>query len=176
MQWKWVALISLLAMGAALGATGSLPAEEYIDDGPDPGLGLMLLLAVLLVLVLVGVGLVVGLFALAVLAIFTALGVISSSVLLGLYRQRFSSGLRAFHYQICALAAFPAGMAALWLATRLFELPLRLRYVATLGGCAGICGGLVVAYGFDRLGLWIYTRLVKPRWPQRPIVTKKLEG
>jgi hypothetical protein len=113
-------------------------------------------------LFLVGIGIVGAAIVAISAAIFTALGIVSSAALIGLLRRRFSSGFRALHYQLFAVAALPAGIGALWLGSHLFSIRLSHRGIFTIGSLAGICGGLLLAFVFDRLAGFAYRRFISP--------------
>jgi hypothetical protein len=157
---KLASLLLFLWLTVALGVTDRPPMDP--SDDFAPGLALFALFAIMVIFILIGLGVVIGAVIVASLAAVAALGIVSSSALLGLYRRRFVSGLRAFHYQICAAAALPGGVGALWLGAHLFNISLRHREIIAIGAIAGICGGLVLAFVFDRLAGLVYRRFVAP--------------
>jgi hypothetical protein len=126
-----------------------------------------LILAVI-VLFLIGVGIAVGLVACAMAALLVGLGVISSSVVVGMFSGRATDGIRVFLLQCGIIAGVPAGAVCALLATSLVK---ELQGVADwpvwpvlIGG--GLCGGLagiMVALVLDmmsrRLRTWATLRL-----------------
>jgi hypothetical protein len=154
-----VPLLFLFAT-VALGAVNEPP----VDPGDDfsPMLFCFALFGLCIVLVLIGVGIVIAAIVAASAAILVALGIVSTSALVGLLRRRFSSGLRAFHYQVCAVAALPAGVAALWFGLQLFRYPVSPWAVLAVGSVAGAGGGLVLAFAFDYAVRLAYRRFVTP--------------
>src|SRR5471030_1719351 len=128
-----ILFLMLTFVRSAAAATDTPP-----DDGFDPGLLFAALFFGAVLLVLVGIGIVVGLACLACAAIFVALGVVSSSALVALFRRRFSAGLRALHYQLSALVGLPCGIGVLWLGCSLFDVHIRHRYILAIGAAIGI--------------------------------------
>ena len=147
----------------ALGATDEPPIDP--SDDFSPMLFAFALIGICIVLVLVGVGIVVAAIVAISAAILTALGIVSSAAFIGILRRRFSSGFRALHYQLFAVAALPAGIGALWLGSHFFTTHLRHRDILAIGSIAGISGGLLIAFAFDRLAGFAYRRFVLPSIP-----------
>ena len=125
-------------------------------------LGAFTLVAIVIMLVLVGVGIVMAVILAISAAFLTALGIISSSALIGIFRRRFSSGLRAFHYQLCAAIALPWGIGILWLGSALFHTDLTNRQILVIGSISGLCAGLLLAFAFDGIARSLYRRFVAP--------------
>ena len=156
-------LLLFLFATVALGATDEPPIDP--SDDFSPMLFAFALIGFCLVLFLVGAGIVVVATVAISAAILTALGIVSSAAFIGILRQRFSSGFRALHYQLFAVAALPAGVGALWLGSHFFTTHLRHRDIFAIGSIAGICGGLLLAFAFDRLASIAYRRFVSPSIP-----------
>ena len=153
-------LLLFLFVSVALGAPDDLPIDTSEEIGPLVFPIMFIFLCIFLFLV--GVGIVGAAIVAISAAIFTALGIVSSAALIGILRRRFSSGFRALHYQLFAVAALPAGIGALWLGSHLFSTHLRHREIIAIGSLAGICGGLLLAFVFDRLASFTYRRFVSP--------------
>ena len=120
------------------------------DDGFGPlGLAVAFIFGCV-ALSLVGIGIVIAATVALALAAMTMLGIVSTSVLAGIFKRRFSTGIRAFHYQLCAAAGVPAGVGVLWFGTRFFHIHMRDRDALWIGAIAGICGGLILAFIFDQ--------------------------
>ena len=156
-------LLLLLFATIAFGATDSPPIDP--SDDFSPMLFAFALVGICIVLFLVGVGIVVAAVVAISAAILVALGIVSSAAFIGVLRRRFSSGLRALHYQACAVATIPAGVGALWLGSHFFTTHLRHRDILAIGSVAGICGGLLLAFAFDRLAGIAYRHFVTPSIP-----------
>lgn len=156
---KVIPLLFLLATRLP-GADAQIP----LDPGDDfsPGLFMIAMAAICITLFLVGVGIVVAAAVAASVAALAGLGVVSSAVLVGLLKHRFSSGLRAFHYQIFALLAVPAGIGALWLHSYLTHSQLGPGEILIMGSLAGVGAGLALAFLFDRLAVALYRRFAVP--------------
>lgn len=160
---KSAILLLFLFATVALGATDS----PHIDPSDDFSqmLFAFALVGICIVLFLVGVGIVVAAVVAISAAILVALGIVSSAAFVGILRRRFSSGLRAFHYQLFAVATIPAGIGALWVGSHFFTTHLRHRDILAIGSLAGICGGLLLAFAFDRLAGIAYRHFVTPSIP-----------
>ncbi len=150
-----IPLLVLLAT-RVLGADAEVPIDP--SDDFSPGFFMFALAAICVALILVGIGIAVAVVVAASVAALAGLGVVSSAVLIGLVRRRLSSGLRAFHYQICALLAIPAGIGALWLGNWLTGSQLGIGEILGIGSGAGIASGLAMAFLFDRLAVALYRR------------------
>lgn len=140
------------ALALLLIATDTHGAEVPVDPSDDfsPMLALMALLAVLVMLIVLGICLAIAAITAVCLLVLIALGILSTSALTGLLRRKFSSGLRALHYQACAAIALPVGAALAWLAIWLFDTTAHLPTALAIGAFSGICAGLAIAYILDR--------------------------
>lgn len=107
---KQLVILLLLATAAVAFAEGEVVPIEPIDDF-SPGLGIFALFMIVIVLALLGFGMVCAVIFMLSVGVAIAFGIISTSTLLAFYKRRFSSGLRALHYQICAVVVLPAGIA-----------------------------------------------------------------
>lgn len=146
------AVVTILCLLLLIAARASgMEAEMPVDPDNDfsPMLGMFALVAICVMIALIGAGIVVTAIAAASIAVLVALGITSSAVLVGIFTKRLSSGLRAFHYQICAVAAIPAGIGALGMANWFAEMGMRLREILLIGSLAGIASGLVLALAAD---------------------------
>lgn len=105
------------------------------------------------IFVMTGVGIVLGLAAVSALLALVGLGVVSSSLLIGLRTGRSQAGIRVFLIQGCLLAAVPAGALIAWAGyewAQVQEVPFPLVNSAALmaagaGAVAGALAGLAVA-------------------------------
>lgn len=120
------------------------------------------LAALAVVLVLVGVGVVIAAVIVASLAALALAGVVSTSLLVGLYRRRVSSGLRMLGFQLGALGGAPAGVGLLWLIDHVRGgAALGTAGVIVVGALAGAAGGLLLVWLLDRLVLVLARRLMR---------------
>lgn len=120
------------------------------DDDFSPMLFMMAIFAILIMLVLLGICLAIAAITAACLLVLVALGILSTSVLIGILRRKFSSGLRALHYQVCSAIALPVGAALAWLGVWLFDASGHLPVAIAIGALSGVCAGLTIAYILDR--------------------------
>ncbi|MDB6080351.1 MAG: hypothetical protein JWO82_4098 [Akkermansiaceae bacterium] len=124
-----------------------------------------LILAVV-VLVLIGVGIAIGLVACAVTAALVGLGVVSSSVVVGMRSGRAADGVRVFLLQCGIIAGVPAGVFGAWLTGSLMMTEFQGAVdwpVLVCGGLAGALAGILVALALNamwrRLHAWAVVRL-----------------
>lgn len=134
-------------------------------------MGLIGFIILLAMLVLVGVGIGVGLFACAVAAGLTGLGVISSSVALGFYTKKPATAVRALLLQCGILAGIPAGAISAWVAHEVFHAFATWQgwtllgaewKIPLFGGIGGAFAGAILALMLDfilrRTHAWVETR------------------
>lgn len=155
-------LLLPLLLAVAMGQEPVDPTALEPADDFSPMLFLFALIAVAVMLFLLGVALVVGMVVAMALGLLMVLGILSSSALLGILRRKFSTGLRALHYQLCAVVMIPAGIGALWLVRAVSDVSLGTREILWIGALAGLCGGLLLAFVVDRIVVAIYRRMVLP--------------
>lgn len=140
------------------------PGSEPDDDFSPMGAAFLIItiLILLVFVVLIGVGIALGLLALVSLGLLAALGIVSSSVYVGFYHRRFSTGFRALHYQALALLGLPGGIGIFWLGTRLFHANLPLSEILFIGALTGLGAGVALAFLFDRAATLAYQLIVRP--------------
>jgi len=141
------------------------------DNDFSPAVFFIVLCVFAVCLVIIGIGIVIGLVCAAVTAVLAALGIVSFSAMVALWQRRFSAGLRALHYQLCALAALaalPAGVGLLWLGSDLLGFHLRHRHILLAGVAGGAAAGLLVAAALDWFGRFAWQRLVLTLRPSPP--------
>lgn len=138
-------------------------AEAPIDPSDDfsPMMAFMAVLLILVMLILLGICLAVAVITAICLLILVALGILSTAALTGILRRKFSSGLRALHYQACAAIALPVGAALAWLGVWLLGSTSHLPFALAIGALAGICAGLSIAYILDRAAVAAYLHFEK---------------
>ena len=100
-------------------------------------------------LFLIGVGFAVGLAASAVAVVLIALGVVSSSVFVGLSAKRPSAGIKVFLLECCVLGGIPAGVATAWLASSFVAAIGGHWPVLVYGAAAGAFAGCLIALTLD---------------------------
>jgi hypothetical protein len=146
--------ILLFLTSSAFAQAAEAPLEPV--DNFSPMLAIMAILAILVMLVVLGICLAVAAITAVCLLVLIALGILSTSALTGILRRKFSSGLRALHYQACAAIALPVGAALAWLAVWLFDSTSHLPAALAIGAISGICAGLTIAYILDRAATMAY--------------------
>jgi hypothetical protein len=128
-------------------------------------MAIVTLLLAAIVLILIGAGIAVGLVACACAAMLVGLGVISSSVVVGMRSGRATDGIRVFLLQRGIIVGAPAGAICALLATSLIaELQGITDWPVLIGGSlAGALAGIVVALALNqmarRLHAWAMLRL-----------------
>jgi hypothetical protein len=126
-------------------------------------MGIPGLIALLVMVVLIGVGVGIGLFACAIAAGLTALGVVSSSVALGFFTKRPATAVRALLLQCGILAGIPAGAVTAWLGRTVLQNVDESWMIAVYGGIGGAFAGallaLVLDFIFRRTHAWVEGRM-----------------
>ena len=121
------------------------------------------LIFLLVMLVLIGVGIAAGLVASAIAAVLVSIGVVSSSVVIGLLARRTSAGVRAFLLQLAVLLGIPAGVLCAWLAHWILSTPASVWLVSLYGAFGGAVAGVVIAllldFIFRRLHRWASAKI-----------------
>jgi hypothetical protein len=109
------------------------------------------ILFVVVALILIGIGLILGAASLVAVGVATALGIVSTSLAIGFFRKRLSSGFRALCYQVFVVIFAAAGIGVTVILSLVFELRLDPLAVVLLGGLSGAVVGLL----FGLLGSWL---------------------
>jgi hypothetical protein len=149
-------------------AAAEVPMEP-VDDF-SPMLFLMAILGILVMLVVLGICLAVAAITAVCLLVLIALGILSTSALTGLLRRKFSSGLRALHYQACAAIALPVGAALAWLGVWFFNSSAHLPSALAIGALSGVCAGLTIACVLDRAAMTAFAWFEKKKASSHRIV------
>jgi len=103
----------------------------------------------LVALVLIGAGFAIGLVACVAAVALVGLGVLSSSVFVGVSAKRPSAGVRAFLLQVGILAGIPAGIATAWLASSFVAAIGGHWPVLVYGAAGGAFAGCLIAVTLD---------------------------
>ena len=121
------------------------------------------LIFLVVALILIGVGIVVGVVVCAVAAALVALGVLSSSVVVGLLTRRPIAGVRTFLVQCALLAGVPSGILCAWIVHYTMSAAgegwLICLYGAIGGAAAGIVIALLLDFTFRRFHTWASAKL-----------------
>jgi len=166
---KRIAPIFFLLASAAFGVTEAVPMDP--SDDFSPMLFMIAMMALAIFIILIGVGIVIAVIAAGFCLILISLGILSTAALTGILRRKFSSGLRALHYQVCAAAALPAGVAGFWGISYLFGSEMPFPAILIIGSASGICAGLVIAFVLDHAAGIAYRYYTKSKTPpQTPAI------
>lgn len=133
---------------------------EHLDGGFGPFLVMIIFLGLAMVFFIIGV--VAGVIIAGCTVLLAALGIVSSSALVGVCSRRVSLGIRALHYQVVAMVSVPGGIGLLALGLWLLEREMSRLEVVLIGGGCGLLFGLVCAMVLDRFALFLHRRLVVP--------------
>ncbi|MBN8421353.1 MAG: hypothetical protein J0L73_20740 [Verrucomicrobia bacterium] len=133
-------------------------------------MGIPALIAMLVMIVLIGVGIGIGLFACALAAGLTMLGVVSSSVALGFFTKKPATAVRALLLQCGILAGIPAGAVTAWVGRTVLEKVDESWMIAVYGGIGGAFAGAVLALMLD----FIFRRT--HAWVEEKVKRKALVG
>lgn len=121
------------------------------------------LIFLFVMLILIGVGIAAGLVACLIAAVLVAVGVLSSSVVIGLVARRSSAGVRAFLFQCALLLGIPSGVLCAWLAHWTFSAPASVWLISFYGALGGAVAGVVLALLLDlvfrRLHRWASAKI-----------------
>ncbi len=145
----WALVLAACLFLAAGAAAQNDDGYDPGRDGPDPGLGLLALFGLIVCLVLIGVGIVVGLAVLAGVAALLAVGIISSSVLVGFTRNRPSAGFRALFLQLGGIGGIACGIGVALLVLWIGSLEVHWGWAVLVGGAAGLGCALGIALLFN---------------------------
>src|SRR5688572_29894928 len=110
-----------------------------------------MIIIIIVMLVLVGFGFAVGLVASVIGAILMTLGIVSSSVVVGIRTKRPAAAIRAFLLQVGTVAGIPVGAALAWAGVLLAHFGGEGWEIVALGALGGALGGLIVALLIDFL-------------------------
>ncbi len=131
-------------------------------DGPPVAVVFLMLLGFALALFIAGLGFGFAIFTAGCAALLVAIGIVSSSVLIGVLRRRISAGVRAFHYMMCAAIAAPVTVGVVLLARTIIPIKLSTAQLCVFGSISGILGGLFLAGQLDILARIVRRRFFPP--------------
>jgi hypothetical protein len=126
-------------------------------------MALFALFFLVVMLILIGVGIVVGVVLCCVAAFLCAVGVISSSVVIGVVSRRPSAAVRAFLFQCALIAGIPSGILCAWIAHSVFSVSADVWLISLYGVLGGAVAGLIIALLLDfisrRVQRWASAKL-----------------
>lgn len=138
--------------------TSQDPAPDP-DDFGNPFFILFFLVVIGTCLVLIGVGAVFGVALLVALGVFTTLGILSSSLVVGLIARRTRAGFRFLLAQIAILGCVPGAVAAVWLVSHFGHLHWAIVWIIGSGVVCGVVSGVCLAFILDRIVGFVLGRL-----------------
>lgn len=118
--------------------------DNTADDDFAPGLLFMALIGISLVCVCIGIGSILTITLLLLLFSFVLLGILSSSVFVGLNRRSFTSGFKTFVVSTFSIGGIGLGISLLYLTNYLFNLHLSHTTTLWMGGGVGLVAGVLL--------------------------------
>ena len=112
-------------------------------------------------MILLGVGIALGVFVSILAFVLLSLGVISSSVVVGMRRKSAGAGIRVFLILSGLLGGIPSGILCAWIASTFMDMAGVNAKILVYGGLSGAISGLFLAVMFD----FIYRN--SSRWIER---------
>jgi hypothetical protein len=126
-------------------------------------MALFALIFLVVALILIGVGIVVGLVVCCIAAMLFAIGILSSSLVIGLLTRRPTAGVRAFLLQCGLLGGIPSGILCAWLAHSILSAAAPGWLISLYGALGGAVAGVIIAllldFEFRRLHRWASVKL-----------------
>lgn len=132
---------------------------------PDDDFDLFLLVfATIVISVMIGFAMVGALSAiglLLLLAAFISFGVLSVSVLAGLYKRSVTTSFKTFVHIACPLAGAISGILGFWIIINLFKVSILNQSGLLAGAIGGFLGGLLLAFVFTKITLILAKYLLR---------------
>ena len=72
-------------------------------------------------------------------------GILSSSLLVGIYKRSFTAAFRVFLLLACGIFGALSGLCGFWMANHIFDLHISGPFVAAIGLTGGLLGGIILA-------------------------------
>lgn len=79
------------------------------------------------------------------------MGIISASVVAGLYKRSFTTGFKTFIYIISCIIGMALGIVGVWIVFRLLHLNISDTASVLTGLLAGLLGGLLIGFTATKL-------------------------
>ena len=148
---------------SALKTAKALTEKGYDDSNDfDPGLLLIGLTGLGLIIVSVGVGIVVIILVLFLLFMFVSVGVLSTSIIVGLHKKSFEKGFKIFIISSSTLAGTLLFTVVFWAINHImhwFKTQTALLMGAGFGLFSGLILGLLVFYVLKKLSDYLKGKL-----------------
>ena len=148
-----------------------IPCLVYCQDGsqsppkPDDDFNVFLLvfaaiaISAMLGAALAGVILVIGFLLLA--GAFVGFGILSVSVLAGIYKRSITAGFKTFLYIVCPVGGIAIGVIGYYILIELFHLSISKQFGLIAGILGGLLGGLIMALAIHKLTSLVLKYLLK---------------
>jgi len=98
---------------------------------------------------------IIGAFAATMVVLMSAalisFGILSISVLAGLYKRSIAAGFKTLLYIICPIGGAVIGMSGFLLADKLFEISIPVKKGLLAGAIGGVIGGIIMAFAVSKI-------------------------
>jgi hypothetical protein len=118
--------------------------ENISDDDFAPGLLFMTFIGIGLIAACIGIGSIVSIAILLLLFAFISVGILSSSIIIGLSRRSLTAGFKTFIISITIVVGIILGITTLYLANYLFDLQLAHSTTLWMGAGGGLMAGVIL--------------------------------
>ena len=123
----------------------NISKDNFRDDDFSPGLLFFALVAVILVFVCIGMGVAVVVIGLLIVFAFVSLGLLSTSVIIGLNKKSFTAGFKTFLTLSISLCGLGIGIGILYLFNKIFQLHFTNISIMSIGAIGGLLSGILLA-------------------------------
>ncbi len=145
----------------------SLSADEEkndveMEDDFAPGLAVFALIGIAFMFFCVGAGIVLTILALFILFALVTMGILSTSIIIGIHKKSFAKGFNAFVVLSSAVGGIGLVSAGFWLLNKLFasvSAEVALMSGAALGLLAGVVFGFFACFLIQRLTTFFKQKL-----------------
>jgi len=125
----------------------SIPVLAQSAPQPDDEfLAFLLIFGTVVIALIIGAGAVLCTVALLIIAGLVSFGVLSASLLAGIYKRSFQTGFKVFMLTGGGVAGLLIGAAGSFVAARVFHMSVSDAEAALYGGLAGVVGGIIAGW------------------------------
>ena len=139
-----------------------IQSGDYQEEDFTPGLFLFGLLAIVFMFICVGVGIVLAVIGLLILFGFVMLGILSTSIFVGLYNKSLAQGFKTFLVSVTAVGGLLVGAIGFGLFNKIvhwFTTPTSICIGSFAGLLTGFLLGLVLFYVLQKLIAFLKDKL-----------------
>jgi hypothetical protein len=136
--------------------------HEELEDNFSPGLGLFAIFAFGFMFICIGAGIVLTIIALLILFGLIGAGILSASVLIGLYNKSFEKGFKTFIVSATTIGGLFIGATGFWFLNKIvhwFTTQIALTIGSVGGLLTGFVLGLLVFYVLQKLTAFLKDKL-----------------